>query len=146
MKGFSPEKYESGVWLSSAISGAAIELDEAIQFRNNNFQNINSIKEFFQKHSQESKSANALRYSEDYALINALSFDVIPKTFNMPPENCKNYNLADYLAGLELVLEPMNNLEHASLEQLRFLRDFIVDLGDKRLSRLESLNKGYLAA
>ena len=121
------------------ISNAAIEVDDAKYGAAKNYSCFNHLKETLTSHYELSKSKNRLEYGgqSEQEIITALVFDVIPKTFNITSKNCKKYNLEDYLAGLGLVLEQFEDIEHAGKEKRNFVRDFIVDLGNKRLSRLE---------
>ena len=137
MQKLGPEKYERGVWLGLALSKATLELDRAEQGEQKGYENTQKIQKILEEHYQESKSKNALGYMQDSTLISALSLDVIPKTFDITRKNSKKYDFGDYLAGLELVLEQFQDVEHASKERLKFLRGFLIDLGNYRLARLK---------
>ena len=145
MDKFAPNKYEKGIHLSLLLSEAIINLDLAEQNKPHNLESTRTIKNLLQQHLDRTQVKGSLDYQLEDSLRSALIFDVIPKIYGLK-KGSSRYNREDYQTYLELALEQLNFLEEdKNPVRLTFAREFMIQLSNNRISRLE-LPLQYLAA
>jgi hypothetical protein len=130
-------KYNQGIWLSLDITQSVLELALSLEDKTKSWHYTKKVESIIKEHYEKTKKAGSLDYYTERALVAALTFNLIPETFNMNSKNTKKYDIEDYLAGIELVLEQFQEVEKADKNRLKFLKDFVSNLGSRRYWWLE---------
>jgi hypothetical protein len=138
MDDFRPKKYERGMWLSLLLSRAIVDLDLLEQGNNYNPQATRRVKDILQVHLDRTQNQGSLDYRLENSMRSALGFDVIPKIFGLK-RGVSRYHLEDYQAYLQITLEQFDLLETSQDPvRIKFIKEFLIELSDSRISRLET--------
>jgi len=145
MTNFAPERYEKGVWLSLMLSNAVVNLDLAEQDKKYDSQAIIRVRNMLQEHLRMTIQQGSLDYQLETPMRSALSLDVIPKIFGLSPKPHQRYTLEHYQEYLSLIMEQFDKLWDGDKTRTKFVREFLIDLSNARIARLEPPTR-YIAA